>query len=323
MSDAADISIVIVNYNTIDLLRDCLRSLLQTEGKLCEIMVVDNASSDGSADMVEREFPGVVLVRNQQNAGFSKANNQGMRLARRKYILLLNSDTIVRAGALNVMAEFLSSNSTVGGVTCKLLNADGSIQASVSNRPGPVLLLWRLLGVSRMVAGDRARRMLARTGAIFLGRTVRSYLAPYKTDGHPLEVENISGACFMLRREAMEQVGFLDEGFFMYFEDMDYCLRLCKAGWKLYYLPRGEIVHLVGSSSGGRMRAYSVHSYRALFHFYRKHFSYAMLLAVRAIVFMTSSVRWLWNWMRSKFSGEPIYRQNEMDLKRVIRVCFE
>jgi N-acetylglucosaminyl-diphospho-decaprenol L-rhamnosyltransferase len=136
-------------------------------------------------------------------------------------------------------------------------------------------------------------------------------------------VENISGACLMLRREVMEQVGSLDEGFFMYFEDMDYCLRIHKAGWKMYYLPQGEIIHFGGGSSGGRMRNYSVHSYRALFHFYRKHFSHAMVVAVRSMVVTTSSLRWLWNWTRSKFSKRPVYRQNEMDLKQVIRVCFE
>jgi len=115
----------------------------------------------------------------------------------------------------------------------------------------------------------------------------------------------------------------LDEGFFMYFEDMDYCLRLQNAGWKMYYLPQGEIIHLVGRSSGGRMRSYSVHSYRALFYFYKKHFPYAMLLFVRSLVITTSSLKWLWNWTRSRVSKEPVYRQNELDLKQIIRVCFE
>ena len=317
------ISIIIVNYNTINLLRDCLASLMQTEAAICEVIVVDNASADGSLGMVEKEFPGVVLVRNQQNVGFSKANNQGMRLARGKCIFLLNSDTVVRPGAVSAMAEFLNLHEQVGAVTCKLLNADGTIQASISNRPGPVLLFFRLLGVSRLISGDRARRLLGRTCGFFLGKTVRSYLSPYVANNAPVEVQNISGACLMLRREVVEQVGFLDEGFFMYFEDMDYCMRLQNAGWKMYYLPQGEIIHFGGMSSGGRMRNYSVHSYRALFHFYRKHFSYAMVVAVRSMVVTTSSLRWVWNWTRSKFSKEPVYRQNETDLKQVIRICFE
>ena len=295
---------------------------MQSEGRACDVIVVDNASRDGSAEMVEKEFPEVLLARNSQNVGFAKANNQGMKLTKGKYFLLLNSDTIVRHGAIRIMSEFLDSDRGVGGVACKLLNADGTIQASVGNRPGPVLLLFRLLGVSRLFSDDRSRRWLARTFGILLGGTVRSYLTPYKADRSPVEVESISAACLMLRREAAEQVGGLDEHFFMYLEDMDYCIRLRLAGWKLYYLPEGEIVHLAGASSGGRMRNYSVHSYRALFYFYGKHFSYPIEVAARAMVIIALSPRWVWNRVGCRFSGKPLYRHNERDLKRVIRICF-
>jgi GT2 family glycosyltransferase len=318
-----DVSIVVVNYNTLGLLRDCLNSVMQAEGRACQAMVVDNASADGSADMVENEFPEVFLVRNSQNVGFAKANNQGITFAKGKYILLLNSDTIVRSGAIRIMSEFLDSDSTVGGVACKLLNEDGTIQASVGNRPGPMLLLFRLLGVSRLISDDRTRQWLARSFGFLLGRTVRSYLTPYAVDHSPVEVESISAACLMLRKEVVEQVGVLDERFFMYLEDMDYCIRVRQAGWKLYYLPHCEIVHLAGASSGGRMRNYSVHSYRALFYFYRKHFSYSVEVAARAMVATTLSLRWVWNWAGCRFSRRPAYCQNEMDLMRVIRMCFE
>jgi GT2 family glycosyltransferase len=318
-----DVSIVVVNYNTLGLLRDCLNSVMQAEGRACQIIVVDNASADGSADMVEKEFPEVFLVRNSQNVGFAKANNQGITFAKGKYILLLNSDTIVRSGAIRIMSEFLDSDSSVGGVSCKLLNEDGTIQASVGNRPGPMLLLFRLLGVSRLISDDRTRQWLARSFGFLLGRTVRSYLTPYAVDHSPVEVESISAACLMLRKEVVEQVGVLDERFFMYLEDMDYCIRLRQAGWKLYYLPHCEILHLAGASSGGRMRNYSVHSYRALFYFYRKHFSYSVEVAARTMVATTLSLRWVWNWAGCRFSKRPAYCQNEMDLKRVIRICFE
>ena len=322
------VSVIIVNYNTVGLLRDCLSSLERAGvdragAPLAEIIVVDNASSDGSPEMVEREFPAAILIRNPENAGFSRANNQAIQVAQGKYIWLLNSDTIVRPGAPAFMAEFLDVRLDVSGVTCKLLNADGSIQASVSNRPGPVLLFFRLIGISRLISGSRARRWLARSFGFILGKTIRAYLAPYAARDSPVEVESISGACLMLRRNAIAEVGLLDERFFMYFEDMDYCLRLRKAGLKLCYLPQGEVVHLVGQSSGGRMRGYSVHSYRAMFYFYRKHFSYPMQFAARAIVVALSGLRWAWNWMRGKCSGKPLYRQNEKDLAQIIRVCFE
>ncbi len=316
------VSIIIVNYNTLGLLRDCLNSLMQAEGRACHIIVVDNASADGSADMVANEFPEVLLVRNSENVGFAKANNQGIGLAKGKYILLLNSDTIVRPGAIRIMSGYLDSDPGAGGAACKLLNGDGTIQASVGNRPGPMLLLFRLLGASRVISGDRTRRWLARTFGVLLGGTVRSYLTPYKAGRTPVEVQSISAACLMLRRESVEQIGGLDEHFFMYLEDMDYCIRLRHAGWKLYYLPEGEIVHLAGASSGGRMRNYSVHSYRALFYFYRKHFSYPIEVAARAMVIGALLPRWAWNWVGCRFSGKPLHRQNERDLEQVIRVCF-
>src|SRR5690348_14726896 len=136
----AEVSIIIVNYNTLGLLRDCLNSVMRSEGRICEVIVVDNASADGSVAMVEGEFPSVRLLCNQQNLGFAKANNQGIKLAKGRYLLLLNSDTIVRAGALEAMSEFLDSTAEAGGVSCKLLNADGTIQASISNSPGPIML---------------------------------------------------------------------------------------------------------------------------------------------------------------------------------------
>jgi GT2 family glycosyltransferase len=317
------ISIVIVNYNTKRLLQDCLVSLMENDETPREIIVVDNASTDGSAEMVGAHFPNVVLIRNKENVGFSKANNQAMGIANGEFLLLLNSDTVVRPGAVPAMVEFLRSHAEAGAVTCKLLNPDGSIQASVSNRPGPTLLLFRLLGVSRLLPGDRPRRWLARSVGFLLGKTVRAYLDPYVTQNLPIEVENISGACLMLRREVFDNVGHLDERFFMYFEDMDYCLRIRRAGWKLYYVPHGEIVHLVGMSSGGRMRDYSPQSYRALFGFYGKHSSRPMLVVVRTIVFVTSSVKLLWNWILGRFSHSMVYRQNQLDLKQVIRTCFE
>src|SRR5437868_12232083 len=318
-----DVSIVIVNYNTAALLRNCLTSVTQTEGRVCQVIVVDNGSADGSPDMVEREFPGVCLVRNRLNSGFAKANNQGIRLAKSKYILLLNSDTIVRPGALGIMTGFLDSDAAAAGAGCRLLNEDGTIQASISDRPGPVFLFFRLLGVSRLISGDLPRHWLARMPAFLLGKTVHAYLTPYVGGSSPIEVESMSAACLMLRKKAVEEVGLLDEGFFMYLEDMDYCIRLKQAGWKLYYLPAAAIVHLGGGSSGGRMRNYSVESYRALFYFYRKHYSRATVVAARTIAVMMLCLRWFWNWIGSIFSKKPIYRQNALDLRQVIRVCFD
>lgn len=317
------ISVVIVNYCTRNLLRDCLASLEMSMAEHLEIVVVDNNSTDGSVEMLRTEFPKVAVIHNYENRGFAKANNQGIRQAHGKYILLLNSDTLVRPGAMGAMAEFLDGHPEAGGVTCRLLNADGTIQASVSRRPGPVLLFFRLSGLSRLFQGDGFRRFLRKYFGALLGATVRGYLDPYAFGTAPLEVENVSAACLMLRREAIEQVGLLDENFFMYSEDMDYCLRLRAVGWKLYYIPRGEIVHFGGQSSGGRMRDYSVHSYRSLFYFYRKHYSPLTRFIVRLAVLGASAVRWTCSMVRARMSGSTADRRNQDELKEVIRFCFQ
>ncbi len=317
------ISVIIVNYCTRELLRDCLASLRASRDPAVEIIVVDNHSTDASVEMVRAEFSEFRLITNSENLGFAQGNNTGIWQARGKYILLLNSDTLVRPGALQAMTRFLDSHPTAGGVTCRLLNGDGTIQACVSRRPGPMLLFFRLSGLSHLFGSDRARRFVRRYLGWLLGATVRSYLDPYAASESPLEVENISGACLMLRREAVEQVGLLDESFFMYFEDMDYCIRLRKAGWKLFYVPTGEIVHLVGQSSGGRMRDYSVSSYQSLFYFYRKHHSFWKVLAVRILVFFASSIRWAWSLAHELSADSSAYRRNRLDLQQVIRLCFD
>jgi len=317
-----EISVIIVSFNTRGLLRNCLESLQQHGGHL-QVIVVDNHSTDASVEMVRDEYPEVRLIANSENTGFAKANNQGIREAQGKFVLLLNSDTVVRPGALPAMANFLKTQPNAGGVTGRVLNADGSRQACVSCRPGPAMLLFRLSGLSHLVRGDRGRRRLRRYLGWLLGSTVRSYLDPYGVEDSALEVENISAASLMLRREAIADVGLLDENFFMYFEDIDYCMRLQGAGWKLYYLPAGEIVHLVGQSSGGRMRNYSTHSYRSLFYFYRKYYSASSLRWGRLIVLTLSSLRWLWNFGLSLVSDSSASLRNCQDLQPIIRLCCE
>jgi GT2 family glycosyltransferase len=318
---AFQVSVIIVSYNTAPLLRSCLESLQSTAKNIGSI-VVDNNSSDGSPELVKGQFPNCRLIENSENVGFPKANNLGISHAHGNSILLLNSDTIVRPGALNAMSEFLDAHPDAGGVTCRLLNADGSIQACVSRRPSPTLLFFRLSRLSRLIRKASLRRFLQHKWVrAFCGTTLSGYLEPYTATG-PLEIENISGACLMLRRRAIEQVGLLDENFFMYFEDMDYCLRLRAAGWKLYYVPDGEIVHLVGQSSGGRMRDYSLHSYRSLFYFYKKHYSFWAQAAVRLIVIVNTGIRWLFNLISSFPAKSSLYRQNRQDLAKVMRLCL-
>jgi hypothetical protein len=230
-----DVSVVIVSWNTRELLRDCLASLFRHAGDLAfEAIVVDNASGDGSAEMVEREFPAVRLLRSPVNLGFAAANNRGLALARGRYVLLLNSDTRVLEGALPRCVRFADAHPEAGVVGCRLLNADGSLQPSCFEYPslGNLLLvlshLPRLFPRSRWLAKER--------------------MGAWPHDSER-EVEAVVGAFMLVRREAIAAVGPLDEAFYMYGEEADWCRRMTRAGWRVRFTPEAEIVHLGGASA--------------------------------------------------------------------------
>ncbi len=247
---AVDLAIVIVNWNTRELLRDCLNSFAQASGASCQAVVVDNGSSDGSPGMVEEEFPFVRLIANADNQGFGRANNQGIRESgAARYVLLLNSDTLVRPGALRALVRFMDEHPQAGACGPRLLRPDGSPQPyTFGSDPTPGYLLAR--GLNQLV--------------------FRRYLHNWGTSSVQ-EVDWVSGASLMVRREAIEQAGLLDEAIFMYFEDNDWCLRIRQAGWKVYYNPQVEIVHIGGQSLKQNPKAQQAY-YQSLNYFYAKHY---------------------------------------------------
>jgi GT2 family glycosyltransferase len=247
-----DLSVIIVNWNTRELLAQCLRSVYDTAGPLdCEVFVVDNASGDGSAAMVRQRFPQARLIENTENVGFARANNQALRLAQGRYALLLNSDTRVMPGALREMISFMDAYPEAGAVGARLLNADGSLQPSCHPMLTPWREFWRLLFLERLY--HRA-----------------TYDMSCWDINLPRQVEVIKGACLMLRREALAQVGLLDESYFMYTEEVDLCFRLLCADWKVYWLPQAQIVHYGEASSRQEAERMYVQLYRSKTQFYRK-----------------------------------------------------
>ncbi len=252
MSKVSPLSIIVVNWNTRNLLAGCLASVMETAGDLDpEVWVVDNASSDGSAAMVRERFPQVRLIENVQNIGFARANNQALAQADGRYLLLLNSDTIVKPGALRALVEFMDAHPDAGAVGARLLNADGSLQPSCHPMLTPWREFWRLLFLETM-------------------RRCATYdMARWDVDT-PRQVEVIKGACLMVRREALDQVGQLDEGYFMYTEEVDLCYRLAQAGWKLYWVPQAQVVHYDGQSAKQVAERMYVQLYRSKVQFYRK-----------------------------------------------------
>lgn len=247
-----DLSIVVVSWNTRDLLARCLESACPgAHAQGLELLVVDNHSSDGSAEMVGERFPWVQLIANGENLGFARASNQGIKRSQGRYILLLNSDTEVHPGALDALVGFMNEHPQAGGCGPRLLNPDGSLQPSCHPMLTPERELWRLLFLDRLYR--RATYAQERW----------SLDAP-----HPVDV--IKGASFLLRRSALEQVGLLDETYFMYTEEMDLCYRLREAGWQLWWVPRAAVLHRGAASSRQIAEVMYVQLYRSKVQFHRK-----------------------------------------------------
>ncbi|MDH7602938.1 MAG: glycosyltransferase family 2 protein [Armatimonadota bacterium] len=227
-----DLSISIVSWNTRDVLDQCLESVYATVGGTdFEVIVVDNASSDGSADMVSRKYPQATLIRNTENRGFTAANNQALEIAQGRYFLLLNPDTICKPGALVGLVKFLDDNPRCGAVGPMVLNPDGSLQYSWARFP----TFWN------EARGKLDRRI---NGVPTIPKTpseVRA-LGAFRVDW-------VGGCCLMARRDAIDQVGPMDESLFMYCEETDWCKRFADAGWEVWVEPAAEIIHFGGQSS--------------------------------------------------------------------------
>jgi GT2 family glycosyltransferase len=254
------VSVIIASWNTRDLLGACLESLrVPIESGWCEVIVVDNGSSDGSPEMVRERFPAVTLLCPGRNLGFGGGNNLGLRAAHGRYLMLLNSDTEVPEGTLEAMCEFMDSHPRVGMLGPKLLNPDGSVQLSCRRFPSYRTALFNRYSL--------LTRLFPRN----------PYSVEYlMTDsGHSAtrEVDWVSGACLMTRREAVDDVGLLDEAFFMYAEDVDWCYRMHQKGWKVVYFPEVQVLHHVGRSTRSAPFRMTVERHRSMWIFYKKHYS--------------------------------------------------
>ncbi len=260
-----ELSIVILSWNVRELLRDCLRSVMENvrtfQRSDVETFVVDNASTDGSPEMVAAGFPEVRLIRNPANLGYARANNIGIAASRGRYVLLLNSDTVVPAGALAGLLSFMDAHPWAAACSPQLLRPDGTPQPyAFGGDPTPLYLLRR--GISRLL----------------LGRPLHDWAV-----AAPIQVDWVSGACLMVRRAAIEQVGALDEAMFMYFEDNDWCRRMRLAGWQVWYVPTVAITHIGGA--GLKQNPAARRAYReSLRYFYRKHYGPAANLFLRLML---------------------------------------
>lgn len=291
------LSIIIVNYNTKLLLESCLNSIYSNlPSKEAEIIVVDNASEDGSVEMVKKKFPRVLLIANSNNLGFSCANNRGIQINKGKYVLLLNSDTKVIGKALDLMIEFLDRHPRVDVCGCKLLSGNGEVHRSTQTFP----TLFREL----IHANPILKKLYMGEGSLS-HKLLFFFLSLFKTEwasfidyGQTTEVDVVTGAALMFRRSLVDKIGLLDEDYFMYVEDVDFCYRIKKAGGKVYYYPQAHIIHLLGQTSkqdfkkGYWIPNYMlVERYKSMLWFFKKHYGSVKLFFLRLIILEGHSIR--------------------------------
>ena len=280
------LSILIVNWNVRDLLRDCLRSIERGRGALeVEVIVVDSASRDDSAAMVAAEFPWVTLLPQSENVGFPRGNNIALARARGDALLLLNPDTVIRGDALPVLVAYLAAHPDVGAVGPQLLNPDGSVQSSRRRFPNRRTAFLESTLLQRWWPD---------------GATLRRFYVADRPDDVAQDVDWITGACMLARGAALAEVGLLDEGFFMYSEEVDWGRRFKLAGWRVVYLPTAEVMHHEGRSSEQVVARRHIYFQTSKVRYYRKWDGQPMaetlrlfLLATYAWQLAEESAKWL------------------------------
>ncbi|MBN2549206.1 MAG: glycosyltransferase family 2 protein [Anaerolineales bacterium] len=253
-----ELSVCIVTYQARDLLRECLNSLIAQTKRPCEIIVVDNGSSDGTAAMLSQEFPAVRLVQNQANLGYTRPMNQALRLAAGRYLVQLNPDTILQSSTLDDLADFMDAHPEAGICGPRVTNPDGSLQPQCRRGDArPLAVIAYFLKLDRLFPKNKR-----------LGQ----YLLTYLDENQTSRVDAVSGSCMLIRREVVDQIGYLDERFFAYQEDSDYCLQARRAGWTVYYVAEAELIHY-GGMGGSRVQPYRsiIEWHRSYFRFYRKN----------------------------------------------------
>jgi GT2 family glycosyltransferase len=271
-----DVSIILVSWNTRDLLLACLESLPSAVGDLiADVWVVDNASSDDSVAMLQTHHPTVNLIVNPQNVGFAAANNQAIEASAGRYVLLLNSDTLALPQSIERLVRFADMCPQAGAVGPMLLNPDGSFQDSFADFP------------------SFRNELLSVTG---LGRRLYGSWYPGYGPNHakaPRLVDYISGACMLVRRATVDRVGLMDEQYFMYSEEIDWCLRMCQAGWEIWFTPAGQVIHYGGQSSQQWRAAMLRALYRSKVRFFRKHYGAAAASVLQASFVVVLRLKWL------------------------------
>ena len=287
-----DLSICLVTLNALGYLEPLLASIKKfNTGLNYELIIVDNASTDGTADWIEKNCPEASLIRNQSNLGYTRGNNQAMALAKGKFLLLLNPDTLLTEDCFEPQIAYLRENPEAGITIPKVLNADGSFQQQ--SRRGdarPVEVFGYFLKLGKLFPKSKA---------------LNGYLQSWLSEDKIAEVKAVSGSCMFIRREVYEKIGGLDEQFFAYQEDSDYCLRARQAGWKVMYVPLSSIIHYAGE---GGSKTHPYHSifqwHRSYYLYYRKHFAKEHFFLFNWFYYLVMLAKLLLAWLKRFLKGK-------------------
>lgn len=273
-----DLSVIIVNYNTKDLLKQTIQSVIDnTKGIEYEIFVTDNASSDGSVEMLKEEYTQVKLIESKENLGFPKGNNIAIKRASGRYILLLNSDTKVIGSCLQNCVKYMDEHSEVGALGCKVELPSGKLDhACKRGFPTPEASLYYLLKLNKLFPEKKK-----------FGKYTMSYVK----DDEVATVDSLMGAFMMIPKKVVDEVGMLDEEFFMYGEDIDWCFRIKKAGYEILYYPVEKIIHYKGSSSKKKRAKTTYEFHRAMILFYNKHYRKEYNIFVTMLIYLGVTMR--------------------------------
>jgi hypothetical protein len=319
------LSIIIVNYNSKNVLLNCLSSIKDQNHKFSfEVFIIDNASSENIVEL-ETSFPQFNFIYNEKNLGFAAANNIGIRKSKGKYILLLNPDTIVNENSFLPMIEYLEEHSDVGIVGCKIINADGEIERSTHSFPS---LLKEFVHANEFI--KNILRYESRTSSLLKNNLKTKSLDSYWDHNSIKEVDHVTGACMMVKREAIEKAGLLDEAFFLYNEEVEWSLRIKKAGYKSVFLPDSNIIHLFGHSTKQKVQKQTpnkllVERYRGMFYFFQKHYGFIRLFSLKIIVFQGFGFRLILNYLTrvkvQKDKKNELFNERKI-IKEIISLIF-
>lgn len=320
-----DLSIIIINYNSRKVLEDCLNSIIQSKFDFSyEVLIIDNNSSE-RIEQLESEFPKFTFIFNKINSGFASGNNIGIKRSTGRNILLLNPDTIVNEGSFDSMITYLDSHEDVGVVGCKIINQTGEIEHSTHSFPNLIKEFFH--------GNEFLKKFIKYEGSLAsFFRTIVKFksLDSYWNHDSIREVDHVTGACMMIKKDVINKVGLLDEAFFLYTEEVEWSYRIRKAGYKTIFIPQSSIIHLFGHSTHQRVQKQTINwllveRYRGMLYFFQKHYGKLKTLIFKAIIVQSFVFRYLVSMTNSLFI--PTIKQNEEVQKRkfivqIIKLAF-